>query len=96
MKELKSITDLTYALSKFPSIGNKTAERMSYALLDEIRVLKTPCFSPSFVFTSYGVLYSSLLINPITCYILFIDISIIRKINHAFQTISSCQWLWVF
>ena len=34
MKELKSITDLTYALSKFPSIGNKTAERMSYALLD--------------------------------------------------------------
>ena len=34
MKELKSITDLTYALCKFPSIGNKTAERMSYALLD--------------------------------------------------------------
>ncbi|MBO8428049.1 MAG: recombination protein RecR [Firmicutes bacterium] len=34
MDELKSIVNLTLAFSKFPSIGNKTAERMAYALLD--------------------------------------------------------------
>lgn len=34
MKELKSIIDLTTALSKFPSIGAKSAERLAYALLD--------------------------------------------------------------
>lgn len=34
MKELKSINDLTEAFKKFPSIGNKTAERMAYSILD--------------------------------------------------------------
>lgn len=34
MKELKSIADLTFAFSKFPSVGNKTAERMAYAVLN--------------------------------------------------------------
>ena len=34
MTELKSITDLTYAFKKFPSVGAKSAQRMAYALLD--------------------------------------------------------------
>lgn len=34
MDELKSITNLILAFNKFPSIGNKTAERMAYAVLD--------------------------------------------------------------
>lgn len=34
MKELKTLTQLTKAFRKFPSIGDKTAERMSYALLN--------------------------------------------------------------
>ena len=34
MAELKSISDLTQAFKKFPSVGAKSAERMAYALLD--------------------------------------------------------------
>ena len=34
MNELHSITKLKEALAQFPSIGEKTAERMAYALLD--------------------------------------------------------------
>lgn len=34
MNELHSITKLKEALGQFPSIGEKTAERMAYALLD--------------------------------------------------------------
>ncbi len=34
MNELKSISKLKEALSSFPSIGEKTAERMAYSLLD--------------------------------------------------------------
>lgn len=34
MSELKTITNLVYALSKFPSVGSKTAERMAFSLLN--------------------------------------------------------------
>lgn len=34
MKELLSIVNLTEAFKSFPSIGEKTAERMAYAILD--------------------------------------------------------------
>ena len=34
MKELEAIEKLTDSLTLFPSIGEKTAERMAYALLD--------------------------------------------------------------
>lgn len=34
MRELLSIVNLTKAFSQFPSIGEKTAERMAYALLE--------------------------------------------------------------
>lgn len=34
MKELKSINDLTEAFKKFPSIGNKTAERLAFSVLN--------------------------------------------------------------